>query len=76
MVDLVKFKSLLKLGIADIGGTAITAVFWFFLASMIKPSEYGEISYYIASFLFWMVGQYSFYGNLLYKTKPYFILKK
>jgi len=48
MVDLVKFKSLLKLGIADIGGTAITAVFWFFLASMIKPSEYGEISYYIA----------------------------
>lgn len=48
MADLVKFKSLLKLGIADIGGTAITAVFWFFLASMIKPSEYGEISYYIA----------------------------
>lgn len=42
-----KLKELSFIGSADIIGTGITAVFWFFLASQISPERYGEIFYYI-----------------------------
>ena len=42
-----KIKGLLSIGFTEITGTAITAVFWFFLATLMEPEEFGEISYYI-----------------------------
>jgi len=40
-------KGLLKIGFTDIIGTAISAIFWFFLATIIEPNEFGEIFYFI-----------------------------
>tara|TARA_Y100000996_G_scaffold22363_1_gene16246 strand:- start:1500 stop:2645 length:1146 start_codon:yes stop_codon:yes gene_type:complete len=40
-------KEISSIGISDIIGTGITAVFWFFLASVIEPEKYGEIFFYI-----------------------------
>jgi O-antigen/teichoic acid export membrane protein len=40
-------KGLLSIGITDIVGTAISAIFWFFLATFIEPDEFGEIFYFI-----------------------------
>ena len=37
-----------SLGIANAGGSAISAVFWFYLASIMGPEKYGEINYLIA----------------------------
>jgi len=35
------------IGSADIFGTAMSAVFWFYLASQIDPSSYGEIFWFL-----------------------------
>ena len=40
-------KGLFSIGIADIVGTGISATFWFFLATMIEPNEFGEIFYFL-----------------------------
>ena len=40
-------KSLTYISIGDIVGTGITAVFWFYLASVMNPEEYGEIHYFL-----------------------------
>lgn len=45
---LINRKGLGVIGLSDISGTVISAVFWFFLASVIKPDEYGEIFYFIS----------------------------
>ena len=45
---LINRKGLGIIGLSDITGTVISAVFWFFLASVIKPDEYGEIFYFIS----------------------------
>jgi len=42
-----KSKGIFSIGFADIFGTAISATFWFFLATMIEPNEFGEIFYFI-----------------------------
>jgi O-antigen/teichoic acid export membrane protein len=42
-----KLRELSFIGGADIIGTGITTIFWFFLASQISPGQYGEIFYYI-----------------------------
>lgn len=42
-----KLRELSFIGSADIIGTGITSIFWFFLASQISPEQYGEIFYYI-----------------------------
>ena len=42
-----KLRELSFIGSADIIGTGIAAIFWFFLASQISPEQYGEIFYYI-----------------------------
>ena len=45
---LIQRKGLVTIASSDILGSAITAIFWFFLASVIKPDEYGEIFYIIS----------------------------
>ena len=45
---LIQRKGLGTIASSDILGSAITAIFWFFLASVIKPDEYGEIFYIIS----------------------------
>jgi O-antigen/teichoic acid export membrane protein len=42
-----KLKALTSIGLADIIGTGISAFFWFYLATLIEPSQYGEIHYFI-----------------------------
>ena len=41
------FKDLASLGIAQVLGTGITAVFWFYIANFMEPEEYGKIFFYI-----------------------------
>ena len=45
---LIQRKGLVTIASSDILGSAITTIFWFFLASVIKPNEYGEIFYIIS----------------------------
>ena len=40
-------RDISTIGGADIFGTAMSAVFWFYLASQIEPSSYGEISWFL-----------------------------
>lgn len=42
-----KLKALTSIGLADIIGSGISAIFWFYLATLIEPSQYGEIHYFI-----------------------------
>ena len=42
-----KLREILSIGSSDIIGTAITSIFWFFIASQISPDEYGELFYLI-----------------------------
>jgi len=42
------FKSIGLIGSADIIGTGIGAIFWFFLASQIESTQYGEIHYLLS----------------------------
>ena len=42
------FKSIGLIGSADIIGTGIATIFWFFLASQIEPTQYGEIHYLLS----------------------------
>ena len=57
-----KFQGLLNIGITDIAGTGITAFFWFFLATLIEPGEYGQIFYYIA--IVGMASQFVLIGSI------------
>ena len=40
-------KDILSIGSANIFGSSITAIFWFYLASVINPEQYGEIHYFL-----------------------------
>ena len=40
-------KGLASIGFADTIGSGITAIFWFFIASQLSSSVYGEIHYYL-----------------------------
>jgi O-antigen/teichoic acid export membrane protein len=42
-----KIKGLLSIGVSDVLGTGITAIFWFFIATLLEPEEFGEIFYFI-----------------------------
>lgn len=44
---LLGLKGLAEIGFADIIGAVISAFFWFYLASLIEPNDYGEIHYFI-----------------------------
>ena len=41
-------KGLASIGIANIAGSAIGAIFWFYIATVINPEQYGQIHYFIA----------------------------
>jgi O-antigen/teichoic acid export membrane protein len=43
-----KLHDLSHIGVADIGGSAIAAAFWFFIASFVGAENYGHISYFLA----------------------------
>lgn len=43
-----KLRGLSQIGVADIGGSAIAALFWFFIASFVGVENYGNISYFLA----------------------------
>ncbi|WP_101477061.1 hypothetical protein [Candidatus Nitrosotalea bavarica] len=45
---LAKFKDLTTLGSANLLSTAISGIFWFYVASLLGTANYGEISYFIA----------------------------
>ena len=42
-----KQKDLTSIGFSNVIGTAISAIFWLYLASLILPESYGEIHYFI-----------------------------
>ena len=48
MVFLQKIKELVTLGSGDVIGSALSAIFWFYLASQIKPDAYGEIHWFLS----------------------------
>ena len=43
-----RFQDLTTLGSANLLSSAISGIFWFFLASILGETHYGEISYFIA----------------------------
>jgi len=43
-----KLKALSAIGIADISASAISALFWFYVAAILEPEGYGEIAYFIS----------------------------
>mgnify|MGYP006116122353 CR=1 FL=1 len=47
MVFLQKIKDIAIIGAGDVVGSALGAIFWFYLASQIEPEEYGEIQWLI-----------------------------
>ena len=47
MVFLQKIKDIGKIGAGDLAGSALGAIFWFYLASQIEPEQYGEIQWII-----------------------------
>ena len=42
-----KLKGLLSIGFTDVLGTGISGIFWFFIATLMEPEEFGEIFYFI-----------------------------
>ena len=41
-------KGISLIGIGDITANGVSAIFWFYLATLILPSEYGQIHYFIS----------------------------
>jgi len=48
MVFLQKIKELATLGTGEVAGSALSAIFWFYLASQITPDAYGQIHWFLA----------------------------
>jgi len=46
--NLIGKKGLLSIGFADIVGSAISGLFWLYIASQLNPDVYGEIIYFIS----------------------------
>ena len=47
MVFLQRIKELVTLGSGDVIGSVLSAIFWFYLASQLKPDAYGEIHWFL-----------------------------
>ena len=45
---LLKEDGIVSVGFSDIVGSGIAAVFWLYIASVMNPSDYGEIHYFLA----------------------------
>ena len=43
-----KEDGILSIGFSDIVGSGVAAVFWLYIASVMNPSDYGEIHYFLA----------------------------
>ena len=43
-----KILDISSVGLTDMTGTAIVAVFWFYIASQLGPENYGELTYLIS----------------------------
>jgi O-antigen/teichoic acid export membrane protein len=43
-----KINDLLLLSSANIGGSGLTSIFWFIIAALLVPNEYGQIQYFIS----------------------------
>ncbi len=43
-----EIKNLANIGLADIIGSGISAVFWFYLAILLSPDNFGELHYFIS----------------------------
>ena len=41
-------RGLGAIGFGDISGVILTSIFWFYLASVIEPSEYGDIHFFLS----------------------------
>lgn len=44
---MIKLNGLFSIGFADVIGNCATAVFWFYIATLLDPHKYGELSYFI-----------------------------
>ena len=42
-----KLRNLLSIGIGDSIGNVLSAIFWFYIASVLEPEQYGEIFYFL-----------------------------
>ena len=43
-----KINGFVSLAIAKAGGSGITAIFWFIIAALLVPRDYGQIQYFIS----------------------------
>ena len=43
-----EIKNLVNIGSGDIIGSIFSAVFWFYLATLMNPGEFGELHYLIS----------------------------
>jgi O-antigen/teichoic acid export membrane protein len=44
---LAEIKSIASIGIADVAGMGLVAIFWFYMATELDTAEYGEIHYFL-----------------------------
>ena len=42
-----EIKSIASVGIADVAGVGLVAIFWFYMATMLDTEQYGEIHYFL-----------------------------
>ena len=40
-------KDIFSLGFSNLVGSGIAAIFWFYLASLLSPEQYGQIHYFL-----------------------------
>ena len=40
-------KDVMSIGFSNLFGSGIAAVFWFYLASLLSPEQYGQIHYFL-----------------------------
>ena len=45
---LLEVKGLGLIGFGDISGLILSSIFWFYLASVIEPHEYGDIHFFLS----------------------------
>jgi len=43
-----RFKDLTTIGFANVVSSAISGIFWFYIAALLGTEHYGEVSYFIA----------------------------
>ena len=60
-------RELSTIGLSDIVGMGLVAVFWFFIAAQVEVEEYGELHYFIAiaSFAFNVLTKSPIYASLI-----------